>query len=234
MGKIVSIQKKDSNTLSGLPLTSLLHILEQDHQTCTLIVSKEDNRGVLFFKDGELIDAEVEDKIGIEAANIILSWKEATIEMTDFEERDRKINTPLTQVMLQATVNRDEALANTPQQTAESKPESHEMLLSRIIEKFQSIDGIHEYYLLNLQAEMITQSDQNWKMRDFIAYCLVTGRQIRINLNAKGPSRILLSMKTGHSLLIFSAAGMIIGLLLNQNISSDNILMQLKSDLSIG
>ncbi len=96
--------------------------------------------------------------------------------------------------------------------------------LSRLIEKFQSIDGIHEYYLLNLQGEMITQSNQNWKMGDFIAYCLVTGRQIRKNLNAKGPSRILLSMKTGHSLLIFSAAGMIIGLLLNQNVSSDNVL----------
>ena len=94
MGKIVSMQKKDSNSLSGLPLTSFLHILEQDHQTCTLIVSKEDNSGILFIKEGELIDAEAEDIIGIEAANIILSWKDATIEMTDFEERTGRLTRP--------------------------------------------------------------------------------------------------------------------------------------------
>jgi hypothetical protein len=78
---------------------------------------------------------------------------------------------------------------------------------------------------------MITQSSQNWKMGDFIAYCLVTGSQIRKNLNAKGPSRILLSLKTGHSLLIFSGAGMIIGLQLNHNVSADNVLEQLKPAL---
>jgi hypothetical protein len=205
-----------------------LHILEQDQQTCSLIVSAEDKRGILFIKEGELIDAVVDDDIGIEAANIILSWKDATIEMADAEERPRKINTPLTQIVLQATVNQDEALSSTPQQAAESKPESTESRISRLIEKFQSIAGIHQYYLLNLQGEMITQSSQNWKMGDFIAYCLVTGSQIRKNLNAKGPSRIHLSLKTGQSLLIFSGAGMIIGLLLNQNVSADNVLEQLK------
>jgi len=148
--------------------------------------------------------------------------------MADAEERPRKINTPLTQIVLQATVNQDEALSSTPQQAAESKPESTESRISRLIEKFQSIAGIHQYYLLNLQGEMITQSSQNWKMGDFIAYCLVTGSQIRKNLNAKGPSRIHLSLKTGQSLLIFSGAGMIIGLLLNQNVSADNVLEQLK------
>ena len=228
MAKIVSMQKKDSNFLSGLPITSFLHILEQDQQTCSLIVSAEVKRGVLFIKEGELIDAVVDDDIGIEAANIILSWKDATIEMADAEERPRKINTPLTQIVLQATVNQDEALSSTPQQAAESKPESTESRISRLIEKFQSIAGIHQYYLLNLQGEMITQSSQNWKMGDFIAYCLVTGSQIRKNLNAKGPSRIHLSLKTGQSLLIFSGAGMIIGLLLNQNVSADNVLEQLK------
>jgi hypothetical protein len=59
MAKIVSMQKKDSNILSGLPLTSFLQILEQDQQTCSLIVSVEDKSGILFVKDGELIDAVV-------------------------------------------------------------------------------------------------------------------------------------------------------------------------------
>ncbi len=234
MAKIVSMQKKDSNILSGLPLTSFLNILEQDQQTCSLIVRTEDGSGVLFIKEGELIDAEAGDKIGVEAANIILSWKDTTIEMTDSEERTRKINTPLSQVMLQATVNQDEAKFSAPQQAAESKPQSPESGIPRLIEKFQSIAGIHHYYLLNLKGEMITQSSKNWKMGDFIAYCLVTGSQIRKNLNAKGPSRILLTLKTGHSLLIFSGAGMIIGLQLNQNVSVDNVLEQLNPALRTG
>ena len=231
MAKVVSMQKKDSNILSGLPLTSFLQILEQDQQTCSLIVSVEDKSGILFVKDGELIDAVVDDDTGIEAANIILSWKEATIEMTESEERTRKINTPLTHILLQATVKRDEVLSATPLQASEFKPESPESRISRLVERFQSIAGIDEYYLLNLKGVMITQSSQNWKMGDFITYCLVTGSQIRKNINAKGPSRILLTLKSGHSLLIFSGAGMIIGLLLNQNVSADNVVEQIKTAL---
>ena len=232
MAKIVSMQKKDSNFVSGLPLTAFLQMLEQEQQTCSLFVSAEDKSGILFIKEGELIDAVADDVIGIEAANIILSWKDATIEMTDAEERTRKIHTPLTHIILQAAVKQDEALSGTPQQTAETKAQSPKSKISRLIEKFQSITGIRQYYLLNLQGEMITQSGQNWKMGDFIAYCILTGSQIRKNLNAKGPSRILLSLKTGQNLLLFSGAGMIIGLLLNQNVSADNVLEQIKSVLN--
>ena len=231
MAKVVSMQKKNSNFVSGLPLTAFLQMLEQEQQTCSLFVSAEDKSGILFSKEGELIDAVTDDIIGVEAANIILSWKDATIEMTDAEERTRKINTPLTHLILHAAVKQDEAMTNTPQQAAESNPEMPKSRISRLIEKFQSIAGIRQYYLLNLQGEMITQSGQNWKMGDFIAYCIVTGSQIRKNLNAKGPSRIVLSLKTGQNLLIFSGAGMIIGLLLNQNISADNVLEQLKPAL---
>jgi hypothetical protein len=227
MAKIVSMQKKDSNLVSGLPLTAFLQMLEQEQQTCSLFVSAENKSGILFIKEGELIDAVTDDVIGIEAANIILSWKNTTIEMTDAEERTRKIHTPLTHLILQAAVKQDEALAAPPQQAAESKAESPKSKISRLVEKFQTIAGIRQYYLLNLQGEMITQSSQNWKMGDFIAYCILTGSQIRKNLNAKGPSRILLSLKTGQHLLIFSGAGMVIGLLLNQNVSVDNILDQL-------
>lgn len=233
MAKIVSMQKKDSNFVSGLPLTAFLQMLEQEQQTCSLFVSSEGRSGILFIKEGELIDAVADDVIGIEAANIILSWKDSTIEMTDSEERVRNINTPLTHIILQAAVKQDEALYNPPQQSAESKAESATSRISRLVEKFKSIAGIREYYLLNLQGEMIIQSSQNWKMGDFIAYCIVTGSQIRKNLNTKGPSRILLTLKTGQNLMIFSGAGMIIGLLLNQNVSADNILEQLKSVLRI-
>jgi len=233
MAKIVSMQKKDSNFVSGLPLTAFLQMLEQEQQTCSLFVSSEGKSGILFIKEGELIDAVADDVIGIEAANIILSWKDSTIEMTDSEERVRNINTPLTHIILQAAVKQDEALYSPPQQAAESNAESPASRISRLVEKFKSIAGIRQYYLLNLQGEMIIQSSQNWKMGDFIAYCIVTGSQIRKNLNTKGPSRILLTLKTGQNLMIFSGAGMIIGLLLNQNVSADNILEQLKSVLRI-
>jgi len=228
MAKIVSMQKKDSNFVSGLPLTAFLQMLEQEQQTCSLFVGSGDKSGILFIKEGELIDAVADDVIGIEAANIILSWKDTTIEMTDAEERARNIHSPLTHIILQAAVKQDEAMTIKPEPATVLKPESLETRISRLVEKFQSIAGIRQYYLLNLQGEMITQSGQNWKMGDFIAYCIMTGSQIRKHLNTKGPSRIVLSLKTGQNLLIFSGAGMIIGLLLNQNISVDNVLEQLK------
>jgi len=231
MAKIVSMQKKDSNFVSGLPLTAFLQMLEQEQQTCSLFVSAEDKSGILFIKEGELIDAVADDVIGIDAANIILSWKDATIEMTDAEERTRKINTPLTHIILQAAVKQDEDMSSAQEPSAGSKSESPKSRISLLVEKIQSIPGVRQYYLLNPQGEMITQSSQNWKMGDFIAYCIVTGSQIRKNLNAKGPSRILLTLKTGQNLLIFSGAGLIIGLLLNQNVSADNVLEQLKPAL---
>ncbi len=126
MAKIVSMQKKDGNFLSGLPLASFLQILDQDRQTCTLIVSAEDKKRILFIKECEIIDAKEDDNSGIDAANNILSWKEATIEITDLEERPRKIDTPNAN---HPSGDRESgsALANTPQQLAESRPESHEI-----------------------------------------------------------------------------------------------------------
>ncbi len=231
MAKIVPMQKKDSSFISGLPLAAFLQMLEQERQTCSLLITSDDKHGTLFIEDGELIDAATNDLGGIEAANVIISWKDTTIEMTDIEERPRKINAPLTHILLQSAIKQDEAVASSPppqQAGRQVKQEEANPAVPRLIDAIKGISGVRHYYLLNRQGEMIVQSSQNGKMGDFIAYCIVSGSQIRKKLNAKGPSRILISLKTGQVLLIFSGVGMIIALLLKENISADNVLEQLR------
>ncbi len=236
MAKIVPMQKKDSSFISGLPLAAFLQMLEQERQTCSLIITSDNKQGTLFIEDGELIDAATDDLGGIEAANVIISWKDATIEMTDSEDRTRKIDAPLTHILLQSAIKQDEASAPPQSKTASSEKPAVVTLddnpgMGRLINAIKSIPGVCHYYLLNRQGEMLVQSSQNWKMGDFIAYCIVSGSQIRKKLNAKGPSRILITLKTGQVLLIFSGVGMIIALLLKENISADNVLEQLRPAL---
>ena len=78
---------------------------------------------------------------------------------------------------------------------------------------------------------MVTQSSKNQKIGDFITYCIVSGIQIRKSLDVRGPHRIRLEMENDEVLLILPGAGMIIGLLLDEYASIQDITARLRPAL---
>lgn len=229
------MERNESNIISGLSLPSFLQLLEQEQKTCTLLVKTDRERGHLFFQEGELIDAETDREVGIEAAYSILAWHEPTFQLGEARDRVRRIDQSLTSVLMKAATRQDESGdggTGRPSATPYQQKDADNPLLAPLVKALKKISGIRHYYVLNRQGKMVAYSEQNKKMGDFIAYCVVAGGQVRKVMDVKGPNRILITLKNGHMLLISSAAGMIFAVLINENVSADDIFARLRRSLS--
>ncbi len=92
-----------SGTVKGIPIHSLLQILETEEKTCTLQVNRQHDTGLLYVKGGALIGAETKHFNGEKAAHCILSWQEIVIRIRFFNgQRKRQINKPLISIIMEA------------------------------------------------------------------------------------------------------------------------------------
>jgi CheY-like chemotaxis protein len=98
--------------LVSVSLAPLLELLGLERRTCGLLVESAGRKGRLHFRDGALVNAYSfeSDADGAPAAREILSWEHVDV---DFERslhnHDRKIDTPLATLLLEAAVMRDQA-----------------------------------------------------------------------------------------------------------------------------
>jgi len=89
--------------LHGITLTGFLQLVKVERLSCTLTVSSGNHCGVLYLHRGELIDAEVGGRSGMDAAVEILSWSDAKIEMDQKYRRPLvKISSPLEYILMDA------------------------------------------------------------------------------------------------------------------------------------
>jgi len=74
-------KKAEGGNLHNVSLETFLQLIEMEQQTSTLrIVDKKGKRGgVLFFRNGELMNARYGDQMGKEAAYEILSWSNVSL-----------------------------------------------------------------------------------------------------------------------------------------------------------
>lgn len=216
--------------MGGVSLSSFLQMLEQERKSCTLIVHAEEREGRFYFDHGELLDAQCAEEVGERAAYMILSWDHPTFSVTGPEDRMHRIRLPLAHILLNFAKIRDEEGGDTEGES-DSEPalprEDAAVLadpgVNRLVQTIISLSGVKHYYLLNRQGQVLTQSSRTLKLGDFITYCIVSGIQMRKVLNAKGPNRIQLVLESGETLLIIPGAGMIIGLLLDEFASANEI-----------
>ena len=92
-----------SGKVKGIPIHSFLQMLETEEKTCTLQVDQNNDRGLLYVKNGVLIGAETKNFTGEAAAYLILSWQESVVRILFFNgQRKRQINKPLISIIMEA------------------------------------------------------------------------------------------------------------------------------------
>jgi hypothetical protein len=223
----------------GVSLSSFLQMLEQERKSCTLIVNSEGREGRFYFDRGDLLDAQFADEVGEGAVYAILSWDHPTFIVTGPEDRMHRIRLPLAHILLNFAKIRDENghSAESDEGSAMPQPSGDASVLAspvvkRLVQTIVAISGIKHYFLLNRQGQVVIQSSRTLKLGDFITYCIVSGIQMRKALDVRGPNRIQLVMENGETLLIIPGAGMIIGLLLDELASINEVTDLLKPVLS--
>lgn len=227
-------------TYGGVSLPSFLQMLEQERKNCTLVVTSEDRKGSFYFEDGVLIDAVYGDKLGVDAAHSILLWKNPSFIVGMPEDRMRRIELPLAHILLDAAKRIDEENGGVEEEAKSDWRDfqqddsiiQSDPVLKQLVKTLAAIPSVKHYFFLDRQGKVIIQSSRKQKLGDFITYCIVSGIQMRKILHAKGPNRIHMNLDNGEILLILPGAGMIIGLLLSDTASVNDVAEQLRPALA--
>ncbi len=106
--------------------TVFLQLMEMDAKSCTIRILDNTTRrgGILYFREGELLDVRIGNLSGIEAAYELFSWDTATIFMrNECEPRKNNINSALTPIIMKAVGIKDES----PQPEDAPLPEPQDM-----------------------------------------------------------------------------------------------------------
>jgi len=125
--KIMTAMRKESEggTLHGISSGMFLQLIEMEQKTCTIrLVDKlSGKQGVLFFRDGELLDARINGLQGVKAAYEIFSWDDVTLSIQNVcSQKEKKIKSDLQVVLLEAMRLKDEAVqAEEPKVLTEEK-----------------------------------------------------------------------------------------------------------------
>ncbi|MDY6972636.1 MAG: response regulator [Thermodesulfobacteriota bacterium] len=104
--------QSDGGTLHSASSGLFLQLIEMERKTCTIrLVNKSSGRrGVLFFRDGILLDARIDGLRGEAAANEILSWDDVILSIqNECSQKEKKIEGDLQAILLEAMRLKDEA-----------------------------------------------------------------------------------------------------------------------------
>jgi len=111
--KIVTSLKRedDGGVLHGIAPGTFLQLVEMEEKTCTIRLTddKSGNQGVLFFKNGDLLEARYKALQGKDAAYKILAWEEATLSIQESCSLARNnVEADLQALLLEAMRQKDE------------------------------------------------------------------------------------------------------------------------------
>jgi CheY-like chemotaxis protein len=124
--KIIASLAKESEggILQTVPLEMFLQLVEMEQKTCTIRVTNKASglKGVLFFKNGDLYDARIQDAKGLQSAYQILSWNKVALSIQDTcPIKTKQIEDNLQAILMESMRLKDEA-AETDSPTPESLP----------------------------------------------------------------------------------------------------------------
>jgi twitching motility two-component system response regulator PilG len=103
-----ALDESSKGLISDFTLPNFLQAVELEEKTCTLEVTSKGKSGYLHLKNGQLIDAEVNDLTGDSAAIEMLGWKGTEIRIEEFNSNRRTIHAPLMQMIIEAAKVIDE------------------------------------------------------------------------------------------------------------------------------
>lgn len=156
-------ESSSTGTVRGIPIHSFLQMLESEEKSCTLQVFSDHNIGLIFIKEGNIIDAETNSLSAEKALYEIISWDEVIIEIKFFNgQRENVINKPLISLIMEGFRLKDEREAEKKKEQTIVKPQhklkqiataGHRLALDIGLElkmEFDAIDSSLESILIGL------------------------------------------------------------------------------------
>jgi DNA-binding response OmpR family regulator len=111
--KIVTTLRReaDGGTLHSISSGLFLQLMEMEERTCTIRLFEKTTgkQGILFFRDGELLDAKSDTLRGEAAAYEIFSWEEVSLSIQNScQQKEKRIRKDLQAILLESARLKDE------------------------------------------------------------------------------------------------------------------------------
>jgi len=154
---IVSILEKESEggILKTFPLEMFIQLIEMDMKTCTIRINEKTSgeQGILFFQDGDLLDARIRGRQGKQAALEIFRWDDVILSIQDdCALKEKRINEDLQAMLFDAIRLKDEAADN----KTDVKEDTDKIS--------SSVSQLQE----NRLADIEIKNDTNWLLEDML------------------------------------------------------------------
>lgn len=102
-------RKETSVTFEAIDLLSVMQVINLDKIKSALQIEMDDRKGMIYFEDGEIIDAEYQDLRGEAAALKLMALREGNISVKKIKKKvERTINVPFVEFMLDIMKRIDE------------------------------------------------------------------------------------------------------------------------------
>lgn len=115
LGKIIMStlhKESDGGIMHNVSPTVFLQLMEMEAKTCTIRILEKttEKGGILYFRDGKLLDARVGEIKGINAAYKVFTWEEVTLFIqNECIPLENKINSELQPIIMKAVGMKDES-----------------------------------------------------------------------------------------------------------------------------
>lgn len=124
-------KQSEGGTLQTVPLDMFIQLIEMEQKTCTIRVHNKKSKdvGVLFFRDGNLMEARYRSQQGKEAAYRIFGWDNVSLSIQDeCPLKEKRIEGELQAILFDAARLRDEAGGIDPEPETDEDIEEIELL----------------------------------------------------------------------------------------------------------
>jgi CheY-like chemotaxis protein len=137
---VSSSKKGFVGQVSDLQLTDIIQLSCLSKMKTALTVSKEDQKGVIYFEDGEIRHAECDEYTGQEALFMILGWEGGDFNtMSGTEPKEKTIDAPWQELLIEAMKRKDEGGPPPPKQRS-PKPSTNKKAEGAPVEKEEAVD----------------------------------------------------------------------------------------------
>ena len=165
-------RESDGGTLHNVSSGIFLQLVEMEQKTCTIRLedTSSNKKGVLFFKEGELYDARMNDLQGKDAAYEIFSWEQVVLSIQNVcQAKENKIQSDLQGMILEAMRLKDErneaakelpvvpVNIPVPEEVKTEKPDPVSSIRSSIEKNLGARSGVEDIYLDSSWNGLISQ-----------------------------------------------------------------------------
>jgi len=160
--KIMTTLRKESEggTLHNVSSGIFLQLIEMEQKTCTIRLEDKfkGKKGILFFHEGELLDARVNDLQGEDAAYEVFTWDQVNLSIQNgCALKEKRIHCEMQHLILEAARRKDEDISDETPPSVQEEVEPFESDPSTIIKSIK--DKIEENVGSACGLEDIYQDD---------------------------------------------------------------------------